>query len=86
MREITRRKITSYGLVSIPVLWMVVFLFIPYIVMFAYSFYLKTYPTFVPAFVFDNYVTVISDPQYFQVFLRTSKIAIAVAISALLIA
>lgn len=34
MREFTRRKILSYGLVSAPILWMVVFLFIPYMVMF----------------------------------------------------
>ena len=86
MRETTRRKLTSSGLVSAPILWMVAFLFIPYAVMFTYSFYIKNYPTFIPAFVFDNYRTVVSDPLYFQVFFRTTKIALLVAASALIIA
>lgn len=86
MRESTRRKITSIGIVGTPFLWTMVFLFVPYMVMFAYSFYLKQYPTFIPAFVFDNYLIVFTDPQYFQVLLRTSKIAVSVAISALIIA
>ena len=86
MRESTRRNITAAGIVGTPLLWTMIFLFIPYMVMFAYSFYLKKYPTFVPAFVFDNYLTVFTDPQYFQVLLRTSKIAITVALSALIIA
>ena len=86
MREVTRRKLMSSGLVSAPILWMVAFLFIPYAVMFTYSFYIKNYPTFIPAFVFDNYRTVISDPLYFQVFFRTAKIALSVAVSALIIA
>ena len=86
MRAATRRKLASGGLVSAPILWMVAFLFIPYAVMFTYSFYIKNYPTFIPAFVFDNYRTVVSDPLYFQVFLRTTKIALAVAVSALIIA
>ena len=86
MREATRRKLTSSGLVSAPIIWMVAFLFIPYAVMFTYSFYIKNYPTFIPAFVFDNYRTVVSDPLYFQVFFRTTKIALLVAASALIIA
>ncbi len=86
MRAATRRKLTSSGLVSAPIIWMVAFLFIPYAVMFTYSFYIKNYPTFIPAFVFDNYRTVVSDPLYFQVFFRTTKIAILVAASALIIA
>lgn len=86
MRESTRRKITSFTIVSAPFLWTTIFLFVPYMVMFTYSFYLKKYPTFVPAFVFDNYLIVISDPQYFQVLFRTSKIAVTVALSALIIA
>ena len=86
MRAATRRKLASSGLVSAPILWMVAFLFIPYAVMFTYSFYIKNYPTFIPAFVFDNYRTVISDPLYFQVFFRTAKIALSVAVSALIIA
>ncbi len=86
MKETSRRKITSFTIVFTPFLWTVVFLFIPYMVMFTYSFYLKKFPTFVPAFEFVNYITIFTDPQYFQVLLRTSKIAIMVAFSALLIA
>lgn len=86
MKESTRRKVTSFGLVSAPFLWTMVFLFIPYMVMFTYSFYVKKYPTFVPAFEFVNYIAIVSDPQYYQVMLRTARIAFMVAASALLIA
>ncbi|NQV43793.1 MAG: ABC transporter permease [Rhodospirillales bacterium] len=86
MRESTRRKVTSFTIVSTPFLWTLIFLFVPYMVMFTYSFYLKKYPTFEPAFEFVNYLTIITEPQYFQVLARTAKIAIAVALSALIIA
>lgn len=86
MRETSRRKLTSFAIVSTPFLWTVIFLFVPYMVMFTYSFYLKKFPTFVPAFEFVNYITIFTDPQYFQVLFRTAKIAITVAISAMLIA
>jgi len=85
MRDATRR-FSSFAVVSGPVIWTVVFLFIPYLVMFTYSFYLKKFPTFVPAFDFVNYATIISDPQYYQIFFRTLKIACMVALSAVLIA
>jgi spermidine/putrescine transport system permease protein len=86
MKESSRRKVTSFAIVSTPFLWTVIFLFVPYLVMFTYSFYLKTYPTFEPAFQFDNYITIVSDSQYYQVLLRTARIAITVACSSLLIA
>jgi spermidine/putrescine transport system permease protein len=86
MKESSRRKIASFTIVSAPFLWSMIFLFIPYMVMFTYSFYLRKYPTFVPAFEFTNYLTIITDPQYFNVFLRTTKIASMVAVSALFIA
>jgi spermidine/putrescine transport system permease protein len=82
----SRRTLVRAGIVTGPVLWTVIFLFIPYMVMFTYSFYLKQFPTFIPAFEFVNYLTIISDPQYLQVFIRTTKIAITVAISSLFIA
>ena len=85
MKESIRRKVTGAAVVSGPFLWTLVFLFVPYMVMFTYSFYLKKFPTFVPAFEFVNYLTIISDPQYYQVLLRTAKIAICVAVSAFLI-
>ena len=86
MKESTRRKVTSFSLVSAPFVWTMVFLFIPYMVMFTYSFYVKKYPTFIPAFEFVNYIAIASDPQYFQVLFRTARIAFMVAGSALLIA
>ena len=86
MKESTRRKVTSFRLVSAPFIWTMVFLFIPYMVMFTYSFYVKKYPTFIPAFEFVNYIAIVSDPQYYQVMLRTARIAFMVAGSALLIA
>lgn len=86
MREATRRKLISAGVISGPFLWTIAFLFVPYMVMFTYSFYLKTFPTFTPAFEFVNYIAIATDPQYYQVLFRTAKIAVIVAISALLIA
>ena len=86
MKESSRRKVTSFAIVSTPFLWTMIFLFVPYLVMFTYSFYLKKYPTFEPAFQFDNYITIVSDSQYYQVLLRTARIAITVACSSLLIA
>lgn len=85
MRESTRRRVTAATIVSAPFLWTIVFLFVPYLVMFTYSFYLKKFPTFVPAFEFVNYLTIVADPQYYQVLLRTAKIATTVAICSFLI-
>ncbi len=86
MKESTRRNVTSFAIVSTPFLWTMIFLFVPYMVMFTYSFYLKKFPTFIPAFEFVNYLTIIVDPQYYQVLVRTAKIAITVAASAVMIA
>ena len=86
MKESTRRKATSFVIVSTPFVWTMAFLFVPHMVMFTYSFYLKTFPTFTPAFEFVNYLTIVTDPQYYQVLLRTSKIAVTVACSSLIIA
>ena len=54
--------------------------------MFTYSFYEKKYPLFVPAFQLGNYLTIFSDPQYYQVLARTAKIAFLVGASSLLVA
>jgi spermidine/putrescine transport system permease protein len=86
VRAVVRKRLSSGAIVSVPLLWTLAFLFVPYIIMFTYSFYQKTYPTFVPAFQFGNYLTIISDPQYYQVLFRTFKIASIVAASALLVA
>jgi len=86
MKLATRNKLTSAGILSVPVIWTLVFLFVPYAIIFTYSFYLKQFPTFVPAFQFGNYLLIFNDPQYLQVLLRTAKIALTVAVSALVLA
>ena len=86
MKLSTRSKIASYLLISGPLLWTLVFLFVPYLIMFSYSFYLTQFPFFIPAFQFGNYVQIFTEPQYYQVLLRTTKIAILVASSALMLA
>ncbi len=65
---------------------MLAFLFIPYMIMFSYSFYIRQFPIFIPAFQFGNYAQIFADPQYYQVLIRTAKIAILVAFSAVMLA
>jgi spermidine/putrescine transport system permease protein len=86
VRAVVRRRLTAGAIVSAPLLWTLAFLFVPYLIMFTYSFYLKTFPTFTPAFQFGNYLTILDDPQYYRVLIRTFKIAAIVATSALLVA
>jgi spermidine/putrescine transport system permease protein len=81
-----RRRIAMFGLVSGPLLWMIAFLFIPYAVMFTYSFYSRGFPAIAPDFQFGNYLALVTDPQYYQVLMRTLKIAIFVSLLALVIA
>ncbi|EIM73237.1 binding-protein-dependent transport system inner membrane protein [Nitratireductor aquibiodomus RA22] len=73
-------------IMGIPILWIVLFMLLPYGVLLTYSFWLKKYPLFVPAFQFGNYVTLFTDPQYMQVLLRTLKIAALVSGASLLLA
>ncbi len=82
----TRDKALRTVVLATPLVWAVAFMFVPYLIIFTYSFWLKQYPTFVPAFQFGNYLQLLADPQYYQVLLRTAKIAILVALSALAIA
>ena len=85
MKLQTRNRLATYAVLAPPVLWTLVFLFIPYLIMFTYSFYLKKFPTFEPAFQFGNYAQLIFDPQYYQVLLRTAKISIMVALFSLVL-
>ncbi|MEZ5925214.1 MAG: ABC transporter permease [Hyphomicrobiaceae bacterium] len=73
-------------ILAAPIVWTLVFLFLPYVIIFTYSFWLKKYPTFEPAFQLGNYGQIISDPQYLQVLLRTGKIAGLTTLLALLLA
>tara|TARA_R110000751_G_scaffold146094_7_gene249896 strand:+ start:128127 stop:128921 length:795 start_codon:yes stop_codon:yes gene_type:complete len=61
-------------------------MFIPYSILFVYSFWEQVYPTFQPAFQFGNYLQIITDPQYFNVLSRTLKIALFVSLGAMLVA
>lgn len=86
MKLTTRKQLGAGAVLSGPLLWTLLFLFIPYTIMFTYSFYTKQFPTFVADFQFGNYLLIFTDPQYFLVLFRTFKIAILVAISALVLA
>lgn len=86
MKRLRLEDLPGLAVLSAPVLWAVVFMFVPYLIIFNYSFWLKQYPTFVPAFQFGNYAQIFADPQYYQVLLRTGKIAIMVSIASLLLA
>lgn len=74
------------AVMSPPLLWTLVFMFVPYAILFVYSFWQQVYPTFQPAFQFGNYATILTDPQYFNVLTRTLKIALFVSVGAGLIA
>ena len=71
---------------SPPLLWTVLFLFVPYTILLVYSFWKAQYPIFVPDFQFGNYETLIKDPQYKRVLLRTMKIAAFVSLFSMLLA
>jgi len=86
MRLATRRKLLQASVLSAPLLWTFLFLFLPYMILTTYSFYEKKFPTFVPAFQFGNYYQLISDPQYYQVIFRSGWIGGLTAICALLLA
>ncbi len=83
----TRSKRLRKALVlSPPLLWTVLFMFVPYTILLVYSFWKAQYPIFVPDFQFSNYETLIKDPQYLRVLLRTMKIAGFVSLFAMLLA
>ncbi len=86
MRLATRRRLASLGVLAPPLLWTAVFMFVPYAIMFAYSFYRTQFPIFIPDFQFGNYLLLFSDPQYYTVLLRTLKIALSVAVASLVMA
>jgi spermidine/putrescine transport system permease protein len=86
MKLATRRRLANLGVLAPPLLWTALFMFVPYAIMFAYSFYRKQFPIFIPDFQFGNYLLLLADPQYYTVLLRTLKIALAVALGSLLLA
>jgi spermidine/putrescine transport system permease protein len=81
-----RRRLAALGVLAPPLGWTLVFMFVPYAIMFTYSFYQKQALVFVPDFQLGNYLLLFEDSQYYTVLLRTLKIALAVAASALVLA
>ncbi len=73
-------------MLSTPIIWAMAFMFVPYMVLFTYSFWTKQFPTFIPDFQFGNYAQIFFEPQYVSVLLRTAKIASLVTFFALLMA
>lgn len=80
-----KQRLMWMAVVAVPVLWMLTFEFAPYGVMFTYSFYSRDFPLIVPDFQFGNYLQLVTDPQYYQVLLRTLKIATCVTVLAVLL-
>jgi spermidine/putrescine transport system permease protein len=81
-----RRNLSGVLVLGIPLLWIVVFMLLPYGIIVTYSFWLKKYPSFMPAFQFGNYLTLFTDPQYLQVIFRTLRISALVSIASFLLA
>ncbi|MEZ5755517.1 MAG: ABC transporter permease [Paracoccaceae bacterium] len=81
-----RNNLAGAMVLGIPLVWILLFMLLPYGILATYSFWVKSYPTFKPAFQFGNYATLFTDPQYFQVLLRTLKISALVSASSLLLA
>jgi len=86
MKVKTRQAWSKAALVSLPMAWTIIFMFVPYAIMFSYSFYTKKFPMFVPDFQFGNFAMLFEDVQYRQVFLRTLKIAAIVSAVSLALA
>ena len=80
MKQVQRRRLEFAALVSIPTIWWVLVLAIPYLIMLLVSFYRAQFPSHVPDFVFDSYIRVFSEPQYVSVLIRSLKISLLVSL------
>src|SRR5881296_4006795 len=77
---------TYKTLVSIPpLLWVGVFLLLPYALMFAHSFWAVHEGVLVHQWNLHNYATLFSKPVYVEVLLRTMRIAASVTLCSLLL-
>ena len=86
MKLAARRRLASLAVLAPPLAWTCLFMIVPYAIMLSYSFFRKEGFAFVPDFQFGNYLTLLLDPQYSQVLLRTLKIALMVSLAALVLA
>lgn len=84
--RLSRQTLAGGLVLGIPFLWVALFMLLPYGIIFTYSFWVKKYPTFVPAFQFGNYLTLFTDPQYLMVLLRTLRISVLVSLFSFLLA
>jgi spermidine/putrescine transport system permease protein len=73
-------------LVSVPpLLWVGLFLLLPYLLMFAHSFWAVQDQAIVRHWNLDNYRTLFTKPVYLEVLLRTMRIAASVTLCSLLL-
>jgi spermidine/putrescine transport system permease protein len=86
VRLAARRRLASLAVLAPPLAWTLLFMIVPYAIMLSYSFFRKEGFAFVPDIQFGNYLTLLLDPQYSQVLLRTLKIALMVSLAALVLA
>lgn len=82
MNRAQRQRLGFAALFTGPAIWWTFVLLIPYITIFAVSFYSRKFPFHVPDFQFGNYLTLVLDPQYYQVLLRSLKISFFVSLVA----
>src|SRR5579863_198550 len=68
-----------------PLLWVCLFLLLPYVLMFAHSFWLVRDGLLVHQWNLQNYRLLFTNPLYLQVFLRTVRIATSVTLCSLLL-
>jgi spermidine/putrescine transport system permease protein len=68
-----------------PLLWVCLFLLLPYVLMFAHSFWIVRDGFLVHDWNLGNYRSLFTNPLYVQVFLRTARIAASVTLSSLLL-
>ncbi len=68
-----------------PLLWVCLFLLLPYALMLAHSFWIVRDGFLVHNWNLQNYRALFTNPLYFQVFLRTARIAASVTLCSLLL-
>lgn len=82
MNHRSRRIVGFWALFSGPALWWGAVLLVPYLIMLAISFYTRHFPFTVPAFQFGNYLTLITQSQYYVVLGRSLKVSLFVSLLA----
>src|SRR6266481_2586010 len=68
-----------------PILWVSLFLLLPYLMMFLHSFWAVRDGVIVYRWNFDNYATLFKNPLYLQVLFRTTRIAASVTLLSVLL-